>query len=117
MVKSSKTYVILLLAATTVGGAMLAWRQYGELVELRASAMNRDERADLQKRVWELEKLNRELQDQLAAHRDPTDVEGLLAVATEGERSTRDRGGRGERGGDSRGRGSSSGLQQANAIR
>jgi hypothetical protein len=54
-VKSPKTYIILLLAATTVGGAALAWRQYGELLELRAAAMNRDERADWQRRVWELE--------------------------------------------------------------
>src|SRR5688572_9579826 len=80
--------------------------------------MNRDERADLQKRVWDLEKANRELQDQLAAHRDPTDMDGLLAAATQGGATpSRERGGRGERG-DSRGRGSnSSGLQQATAIR
>lgn len=118
--RSSKTYLILLLTATTLGGALLAWRQYGELVELRASAMNRDERADLQKRVWDLEKANRELQDQLAAHRDPTDMDGLLAAAEDASTSSspaRERGGRGERG-DSRGRGSnSSGLQQATAIR
>lgn len=116
--KSSKPYLILLLAATTVGGAVLAWRQYGELVELRAAAMNRGERADLQKRVWDLENLNRELQDQLAAQRDSADVDGLLAAATgaDGERSSRERGGRGDRGGDSRGRGSS-GLQQATAMR
>ena len=113
--KSSKTYIILLLTATTLGGAALAWRQYGELVELRASAMNRDERADLQKRVWELEKLNRELQDQLAAlSDDPADIDGLIASATEskGEQTSRDRG---ARGGDSRGR--SSGLQQMAAMR
>ena len=112
--KFSKTYLILLLAGTTVGGAVLAWRQYGELVELRAAAMNRDERADMQKRVWDLEKANRELQDRLAAQRDPGDLNGLLAAASAGETPTtsRDRGGRG---GDSRGR-SSSGLQQATAI-
>lgn len=83
-----KTYLILLLALTTVGGAALAWRQYGELVELRASAMNRDERSDLQKRVWDLEKLNRELQDQLAARRgadDGTDLDSLLAAVPGGD--------------------------------
>jgi hypothetical protein len=109
----------LLLTATTLGGAALAWRQYGELVELRASAMNRDERADLQKRVWDLEKANRELQDRLAANRDPADLDGMLAAAAEGVQTSqsRERGGRGERG-DSRGRGgSTSGLQQATAIR
>ena len=118
-VRSSKTYLILLLTATTLGGAALAWRQYGELVELRASAMNRDERADLQKRVWDLEKANRELQDRLAANRDPADLDGMLAAAADGAQTSqsRERGGRGERG-DSRGRGgNSSGLQQATAIR
>src|SRR5688572_23369908 len=80
--------------------------------------MNRDERADLQKRVWDLEKANRELQDRLAAQRDPGDLDGLLAAATAGETPAtgKDRGGRGDRSGDSRGRGSS-GLQQANAVR
>ncbi|MGH7957090.1 MAG: hypothetical protein ACREH8_08765 [Opitutaceae bacterium] len=118
--KFGKTAIILLLAATAVGGAALAWRQYGELVELRAAAMNRNERADLQKRVWDLEKANHELQDQLAAHRDPGDLDGLLAAAESGRTpASRDQGGRssrGERGGDSRGRGSS-GFQQAAAVR
>ena len=111
---SPRTYVVLLLAATTLGGALLAWRQYGELVELRAAAMNRDERSDLQRRLWDLEKLNRDLQAQLAAQRGSNEADGLV---TDGERPPRDRGGRGgERGPDSRGRGES-GIQQANAIR
>lgn len=67
--KPPKNSIILLLAATTVGGAVVAWRQHGELTELRAGAMKRSERADLQKRVWDLEKLNRELRDQLATRR------------------------------------------------
>ena len=33
--KSPKNYLIALLALTTVGGSILAWQQYGELVELR----------------------------------------------------------------------------------
>jgi hypothetical protein len=117
-VKSPKTVLILLLAATTVGGAVLAWRQYAELVELRAAAMNRDERADLQKRVWDLEKLNRELQARLEAQRSPGDLEGMLVAGDGTERKSdrgSDRGGRGERG-DPRGRGASF-TQQANAIR
>lgn len=98
--KSPQAYLILLLAATTVGGAILAWRQYGELVELRASAMNRDERADLQKRIWDLEKLNRELQDKLAAARATGTGGESVASASDEDRSGRDRGGRGgERGG------------------
>ncbi len=103
-VNSPKSLLILLLALTTVGGAAFAWRQYAELVELRALAMNKDERADFQKRVWDLEKANRELQDRLAARRDkdPDSAESALVDATE-DRS--DRGGRGGRGGDGRGRG------------
>jgi len=99
-----------------MGGATLAWRQYGELVELRASAMNRDERADLQKRIWDLEKMTRELQDQLAARRpgaeDPAD---LVAEAGDGERPGGEREGRGGRGGE-RGRGGNP-MQQATAMR
>ena len=115
---SAKNYVIALLAVTTVGGSLLAWRQYGELVEMRAAAMNRDERADLQKRVWDLEKRNRELQDQLAVVRAlPGEGEPAGAV-TEGERGSGERGNRMEgRGrGDPRDRGAVA-LQQANAIR
>ena len=44
--KSPQTYLIALLALTTIGGSFLAWQQYGELVELRAAAMNKDERAE-----------------------------------------------------------------------
>jgi hypothetical protein len=117
-VKSLKTYVILLLALTTLGGAALAWRQYGELVELRAAAMNRSERSDLQRRLWDLEKANRDLQAQLAARRDMGDSDEALAGNPDDAASARDRGGRGgERGPDSRGRGPTSGIQQANAIR
>jgi hypothetical protein len=115
-VKSPKTYILLLLAATTVGGVILARRQYAELIELRAGALNRDERADLQKRVWDLEKLNRELQNQVAAHREPNDG-GLLAGAGEGERSPRDQSNPPERGGPGPGGRGESGLQQMTAMR
>lgn len=115
---SPKTYLVILLAATTVGGALLAWRQYGELVELRAAALNRDERADLQKRIWDLEKSNRELRDQLAAQRGPGEREGAVADA-DAERPAR--GERGGRGGD-RGPGGPGGRgeafqRQATAVR
>ncbi len=113
-----KNVALLLLAATTIGGALLAWKQYGELIDLRAAAMNKDERADLQKRVWDLEKLNRALQDQLAANRDPNAGAVRLAAGEEvrADGETRDRGpGRGGRG-DPRGRGDAM-LQQATAIR
>ena len=61
--KSPKAWLILVLAVTTTGGGWLAWRQRTELAELRAAAMQRSERADLQKRVWDLEKSNRELRE------------------------------------------------------
>ena len=115
---SAKNYLIGFLALTTLGGAVLAWQQYGELVELRAGALNRDERTDLQRRVADLERMNRELQDQLAAARGNDPLGELVAqAAVETERGEgRGRGERG-RGGDSRGRGDNDGRQQAAAIR
>lgn len=86
--KHSKTYLIAFLVLTTVGGSMLAWQQYGELVELRAATMNKDERADLQKRLWDLERLNKQLRDQVAAQR-PSGEDGTIA-AGEGGRERRD---------------------------
>lgn len=112
-----KNLVIILLTATTIGGAVLAWRQYGDLVELRASAMKRDERAEMQKRVWDLEKLNRELQDKLAAGREPTGNLERVATGAEGEPAGDESRGPGRGGrGDPRGRGDSV-LQQATALR
>jgi hypothetical protein len=97
-VNSPKNYLILLLAVTTIGGALLAWRQYTDLTELRAAAMNKDERADLQKRIWDLEKLNRALRDQVASQRGPNAEGDGLATAIDGERPERDGRGRGGRG-------------------
>jgi len=65
-VRSHKTLVIVVLALTTLGGAWLAWRQYQELVVLRASVMGADERAALQKRIWDLERRNKQLSDRPA---------------------------------------------------
>ncbi len=111
--KSPSTYLIAVLTLTTIGGSILAWQQYGELVELRAAAMNKDERADLQKRAWDLERLNKQLRDQLAAQR-PSGEDGTIA-AGEGGRDRRDpnskSGGRGGPGGGN------APLQQAEALR
>ena len=111
--RSTRTIAIIVLALTTVGGAVLAWQQYLELVELRAAAMNKDERAAMQKRIWDLERFNKELNDQLAALRDGSDL-GDLAIA----------GGSTGRGGDTnsgrgnfRGRGGNNPMQMANTIR
>jgi hypothetical protein len=70
-VNTPKNYLILFLALTTLGCGALAWRQYQELVALRASALNNDERADLQRRLWAAEKRKHELEASLAAKRDP----------------------------------------------
>jgi hypothetical protein len=69
-VNTPKNYLILLLLLTTAGGATLAWRQYLELVQLRAANLKTDERADWQKRLWASEKRRRELEASLAAHKD-----------------------------------------------
>ncbi len=74
---SAKTWLIVLLALTTLGGAWIAWSQHRELAALRAAAMQRDERADFQKRVWDLEKTNRELKQQADSRREG----GLAGVA------------------------------------
>jgi hypothetical protein len=105
-VRSPKNLLIVLLTLTTVGGAALAWHQYQELVELRASALDKNERADWQKRLWDLEKSNRELSDRLAALRaEHGDMDGLVADANaeqppreRGNRGGPDRGNRGGRG-------------------
>jgi hypothetical protein len=112
-VKSAKTITILVLALTTVGGAMLAWQQYQELVELRAAAMNKDERAAMQKRIWDLERFNKELNDQLAALRDGSDLGDLAIAGGSTGRGGDTNGGRG----NFRGRGGNNPMQMANTIR
>lgn len=78
---NSKNYLIVALALTTLGGAALAWRQYEELVELRAAAMDTNERSDLTKKIADLEKANKELRDQLAAAQGDRDDAGDTAAA------------------------------------
>lgn len=109
--KSPQTYLIALLSLTTIGGAILAWQQYGELVELRAAAMNKDERADLQKRVWDLEKSNKQLRDQLAGQRRDGEADALAIINGDGPSDRPGRGpdGRGGRGGNP--------MQQLSAVR
>lgn len=81
--KSSKNYLLVILACTTVGGAALAWKQYQELIQLRAAALGTDERADLQKKLWAAEKRAKDLADQLAALRNRAGDEE--AVAADGD--------------------------------
>jgi hypothetical protein len=106
-VKSSKTYLLVILACTTIGGAAYAWKQYQELIQLRAAALGTDERSDLQKRLWAAEKRAKDLADQLAAARtrgeeasdenaDPANPDN----ANRGNRGSRGPIGPGGRGGD-----------------
>ncbi|HEX2855048.1 MAG TPA: hypothetical protein VHO24_17570 [Opitutaceae bacterium] len=67
--KSPKNFAILLLALAAIGVATVAWNQYQELIELRAGALNNDERAKLQKALWDAEKRAKDLAEQLAAQR------------------------------------------------
>ncbi|MCX6944877.1 MAG: hypothetical protein NT173_08985 [Opitutales bacterium] len=99
---SPKTYALLFLALTTAAGGGLAWRQYQELIRLRAAAANPAERADWQRRLWASEKLRHELEDALAAARskgaEPRDDEhpdGPPAGADAGTDGPRRRGGPG----------------------
>jgi hypothetical protein len=102
-VKSAKTYLIVLLALTTIGGAVLSWQQYTELNELRTAALSRTERADLQKRVWDLEKQNKQL-----TARDSTRADEFPGSGDSADRR--------ERGGPGRGPGGNP-LQQFAALR
>jgi len=64
------SYAIVLLALTIVAGGAFAWMQYRELVRLRAdSQLNDSTRADLQKRLWALEKRKNELDAEVASLR------------------------------------------------
>lgn len=62
---SPKNYVIGFLALTTVAVTVLSWRQYQELIGLRAAALNPKERAEWQQRLWDAEKRRAELEKQL----------------------------------------------------
>jgi hypothetical protein len=66
-VPSGKSYALLFLTLTTVTGAVVAWRQYQELIQLRAAALKPDERADWQKRLWATEKRRTELESEVSA--------------------------------------------------
>ena len=54
--KPLRGYFIPFLTLVAVGALAVAWIEYQELVGLRATAVGPDERADLQKRVWDAQK-------------------------------------------------------------
>jgi hypothetical protein len=64
--KSSKNYAIVMLVMVAAALSIIAWRQHGELEGYRASALSSDERADLQKRIWDSQKKVQEMEHKLA---------------------------------------------------
>lgn len=74
--KSPKNLAILLLALAVFGVGTVAWTQYQELIALRAAAIDQDDRAALQKKIWDAEARAKELADQLAALRNRPGGEG-----------------------------------------
>ena len=71
-----KNALIVLFALVALGMSGFAWRQYQELVALRATAMSASERADFQKSVWDAKKRVQQLEGQLALIRSRA-VEGV----------------------------------------
>ena len=65
--KSLKNTFLFLASIVAVGALAFAWKEYQELAELRATAVDPAERAGLQKRVWDAEKRIQELQRQVAS--------------------------------------------------
>ena len=97
-VKSTRNYLILVLSIIVIGGGAVAWQQYQELVALRAAALSADDRASLQKKLWDAEKRARELEAQLAAADQASPADAIVAAAADATTPAGGRGGRGARG-------------------
>lgn len=89
--KAPKNYLLLFLALTTIGGGALAWRQYQELIQLRASTLDNNERADWQKRLWAAEKRRHELEATLAERSAGPAGDGAEISDSEGPATARRR--------------------------
>jgi hypothetical protein len=100
-VKSLKNLVVILLALLLLGGGVLAWNQYQELVRLRIAVGSASDRADLQRRLTDAERRLRAMQDQLAAARARTGaaLADAAAAGDDGAAPAPDRGRRGGPGG------------------
>jgi hypothetical protein len=81
-VKSPKNFAILFLALAVLSVATVAWNQHQELIALRASAIDQDDRAALRKKIWDAEARAKELEAQLAALRNRGTGEGGDEVET-----------------------------------
>jgi hypothetical protein len=106
-VKSTRTYLVCVLGVGVLALGTVAWRQYQELIRLRADTLDATERASLQKRLKEAQDRARDLEAQLASATGVTVVDGTADPATPG--APANGGGRGARGG----RGNMTPAQQA----
>src|SRR4051812_23286981 len=70
MKNSTKNLLLSFLALVALGGGVLAWQQYLELVALRTAAAGSTDRAADQARLVAAQRYTRELEEQLAALRD-----------------------------------------------
>lgn len=99
LMKYAKPCFAVALVLVSIASTVVAWRQYRELVALRAAALDGGARADWSARVRELEHRNGELQSQLLAARTAS-PEPASAPAPAERPDERARGiARGERGG------------------
>jgi hypothetical protein len=88
--KSPKNTLLFAVSLVALGALALAWKEYQELAELRATAVDPAERAGLQKRVWDSEKHVQELQRQIASGHPAA---GAAGAAEAGAGSARPGGG------------------------
>ena len=73
---------LLLVALLALVATVIAWREYQELVPLRASAaVSVEERAALQKTAWDAQRRAKQLSDQLVALRSQIAAGGFVATA------------------------------------
>jgi len=85
-------FMVVLLAITTIAAGVIAWNAYHELAKLHAEGLDESAKSDLQKRIWALEKRNRELETELAGLRGRT---GARAASAEQNAQSEENGPRG----------------------
>ncbi len=92
--KSTRTYLVCVLGVGVLALGTVAWRQYQELIRLRASTLDATERASLQKRLKDAQDRARDLEAQLALATGVTVVDGTANPAAPAATNV-GRGGRG----------------------
>ena len=92
----SSTLLAAAFALIAIGTATLAWKQYQELVALRAAALSGGAPAQIAQQIADLERRNRSLETQLAARGEGA---GDATADTPVDRTTTGRGRNGGRGG------------------